>query len=297
MFTIRMKDEIRLGWRYHAPFWLTLGMIVASTLAVGRANDPIQQQEGAADRTGPGRRNQKAYVPTTDYVKRSIEGWTVSVNRRLLADDAEIGARALRSLKSNSTRQHLRTIAHLGIAGRSRLLQNHVLMRRVAVGGGSVPRPLGCGYAALGACSEYDPSREWLVKNGFNPDKAKSVEIGNAARFLEWSHDQPAMVLHELAHSYLDRVLGLHHPETSVRLQVDHCICDCSCVPAFLMWFERRRLRGQPSPPCLSRPRLGRSGTPPYESPGLRCRRVRYRFPNPIIRQSRPIGGPPSGVR
>ena len=44
------------------------------------------------------------------------------------------------------------------------------------------------------------------------PDKAKSVEIGNAGRFLEWSKDQPAMVLHELAHSYLDRVLGLNHP-------------------------------------------------------------------------------------
>ncbi len=40
--------------------------------------------------------------------------------------------------------------AHLGIAGRSRLLQNQMLMRRVAVGGGSVPRSLGCGYAALG---------------------------------------------------------------------------------------------------------------------------------------------------
>lgn len=61
-------------------------------------------------------------------------------------------------------------------------------------------------------CAEYHPNRDWLEKNGYNPDKAKSVEIGNAARFLEWSKDQPAMVLHELAHSYLDRVLGLNHP-------------------------------------------------------------------------------------
>ncbi len=39
---------------------------------------------------------------------------------------------------------------HLRIAGRSRLLQNHVLMRPGVVGGGSVPRSLGRGYAALG---------------------------------------------------------------------------------------------------------------------------------------------------
>ncbi len=33
-------------------------------------------------------------------------------------------------------------MAKFGIAGRSRLLQHHVLMRRVPVGGGSVPRSL-----------------------------------------------------------------------------------------------------------------------------------------------------------
>jgi len=36
------------------------------------------------------------------------------------------------------------------IAGRSRLLQKPAPMRRVAVGGGSVPRSLGCGDAGLG---------------------------------------------------------------------------------------------------------------------------------------------------
>jgi hypothetical protein len=60
-------------------------------------------------------------------------------------------------------------------------------------------------------CAEYHPSREWLRANGYNPDKAKSVEIGNASRFLRWSLDQPAMVLHELAHAYHHRVLGYDH--------------------------------------------------------------------------------------
>ena len=67
-------------------------------------------------------------------------------------------------------------------------------------------------------CSEYHPSTEWLKSHGYNPDKAKGVEIGNATRFLEWSVDQPAMVLHELAHAYHDRVLGFDDPRHPGRL-------------------------------------------------------------------------------
>ena len=68
-------------------------------------------------------------------------------------------------------------------------------------------------------CSEYHPSAEWLRENGYNPDKAKCVEIGNASRFLEWSADQPAMVLHELAHAYHDRVLGFDNPAVMAAYQ------------------------------------------------------------------------------
>ena len=59
--------------------------------------------------------------------------------------------------------------------------------------------------------AEIQRACEWLAKNGFNPEKAKGVEIGNAARFLKTALDQPSMVLHELAHAYHDRVLGFGH--------------------------------------------------------------------------------------
>jgi hypothetical protein len=188
-----MNTETRLGLRHHASFWLALGTILALSLAVGRASHPIQKKEGEAQRRGPERKNRKAYVPTTDYGKRSIEGWTVYVNRKLLADQAGLGAKALRLLEIK-----LYEIRRVVPPTACRKLQD-------------VPIWLGIddGHAP---CAEYHPSRDWLVQNGFNPDKAKSVEIGNAARFLEWSKDQPAMILHELAHSYLDRVLGLNHP-------------------------------------------------------------------------------------
>jgi len=60
---------------------------------------------------------------------------------------------------------------------------------------------------------EYHPSREWLVNKGFNPDKAKAIEFGNAQNFLDWSLDQPMLVLHELAHAYHDQVLGYENAE------------------------------------------------------------------------------------
>jgi hypothetical protein len=58
--------------------------------------------------------------------------------------------------------------------------------------------------AAMG----YHPSEDWLSANGYNPDKAGAVEVSNAQAFLDWSHGQPWMILHELAHAYHDQVLG-----------------------------------------------------------------------------------------
>jgi hypothetical protein len=61
--------------------------------------------------------------------------------------------------------------------------------------------------------AEYHPSKQWLATHGYNPDKAKGVEIGNAKRFVSWSKSQPSMVLHELAHAYHDQVLGFANKE------------------------------------------------------------------------------------
>jgi hypothetical protein len=62
-------------------------------------------------------------------------------------------------------------------------------------------------------CACYHPSKKWLNEHGFNPEKAKSVEIGNAVNFINWSLHQPAMVLHELAHGYHHQVLGYDNPD------------------------------------------------------------------------------------
>ena len=48
----------------------------------------------------------------------------------------------------------------------------------------------------------YHPDPGWLREHGMNPEKARCVEVANARNFLNWTRDQPWMVLHELAHAY-----------------------------------------------------------------------------------------------
>lgn len=62
-----------------------------------------------------------------------------------------------------------------------------------------------------GAC--YHPSSEWLKRNNLPERWAQSVEFGVAKNFLIWIHDQPSMVLHEMAHAYHHRVLGYDNSE------------------------------------------------------------------------------------
>jgi hypothetical protein len=138
------------------------------------------------------RAQRRPFVPTAQYETRPVRGWTVRVNRELLTTRREVGDAALELLDARL----LDVVRAVPPAACARL-------RRV---------PIWLGVADGHApCAEYHPNEQWLRDNGYNPDKAKAVEIGNAAKFLEWSQQQPAMVLHELAHAYHDQVLGFDH--------------------------------------------------------------------------------------
>lgn len=128
-------------------------------------------------------------IPTSQYEVRILEGWTVYVNRRLLREDSEVGPEALKVLAAK-----LHEIAR-AVPGKP-----CAELRKVPFWLGVDDGP--------NDRAQYHPSPDWLRKHGFNPEKAKGVEIGNAARFLRTAIDQPSMVLHELAHAYHDRVLG-----------------------------------------------------------------------------------------
>jgi hypothetical protein len=136
-----------------------------------------------------------AYEPTSNYTLRDVEGWKVYVHNRLLEGEKKaLGDEALKLLAV-----HLYEV--------SRMVPRPALdrLREVRIWLEADNPKVKC------AC--YHPSRGWLEKNGFNPEKAKCVEIGNPAAFLDWTRHQPAMVLHELAHAYHHQVLGYDQPD------------------------------------------------------------------------------------
>jgi dipeptidyl-peptidase-4 len=126
------------------------------------------------------------------YTPQSIEGWQVRINDRLLADgaDAELGSRALALLQ-------VKLFEVL-----------HVLPDEVAPKLQSVPIWVEVDNDRQGPGACYHPSGDWLRDNGFDDRKAKAVEICRADNFVNWSHDQPSMLLHELAHAFHDQQLG-----------------------------------------------------------------------------------------
>lgn len=162
---------------------LIAGLMAASL----RAAEPALPN-ATAEPAGRSRAD-RPFVPTDQYEKREVEGWTVFVNRALLDGASDVGAQALRLLQNK-----LYEIGRAVPEEACRRLRQIPIW--IGVDDGHAP------------CAEYHPSPEWLRDHGYNPDKGRGVEIGCAARFLEWSGAQPMMVLHELAHAYHHQVLG-----------------------------------------------------------------------------------------
>ncbi len=66
-----------------------------------------------------------------------------------------------------------------------------------------------CGPETL---TVFHPSAQWLRENGYNPAKARGIEVPSATKFMEcWRDDQPWALMHEMAHAYQFLVLGEDH--------------------------------------------------------------------------------------
>ncbi|MBM4034279.1 MAG: hypothetical protein FJ291_21240 [Planctomycetes bacterium] len=133
--------------------------------------------------------------PTAHYEPRQLRGWTLRVHKDLLEEKNQpLLDESLKELDN-----HLYRIERVVPAKALEELKKVVLWLEY-----DNPK---------GRHAHYHPSVGWLKANGYNPDKAKAVEIGSARNFLNAVRHQPWMVLHELAHSYHDRVLGFEHPK------------------------------------------------------------------------------------
>jgi hypothetical protein len=129
------------------------------------------------------------------YEERTVEGWRVLVNKRLLApEQRELCGQTLKQLDVQ-----LYNITRVVPAEALAKLRKIPIWVELAH-----PRH---------PCMCYHPSADWLREHGMNPQKAGAVEIANARTFLSWTHEQPWMVLHELAHGYHHQVLGYDHAE------------------------------------------------------------------------------------
>ena len=127
---------------------------------------------------------------------RTIEGWTVRIDDRLLhAPNDGIGKRALRFLECK-----LSDIKVVVPRDRLKKLQ-------------SVTIVLDLTHGKLRAM-QYHPSAGWLKANGYSTELAKCVHLPRAADLATRRNivEQPWVILHELAHAYHDQVLGFDEP-------------------------------------------------------------------------------------
>ena len=132
-----------------------------------------------------------------DPIVRQIEGWTIKIDPQLLSDENEETS----SLALEAHANHLQRIKY--ITPKKQLAQ----LRKL-------PIWIELDNAELGNM-QYHPSRGWLVKNGHDPRLVKHVHIPRADALFNprsWQK-HPYVILHELAHSYHDQVLGFNNPE------------------------------------------------------------------------------------
>ncbi len=163
--------------------YIVLTLAGGAALVVGEATHPAKPTDDA----------NATFTPTDGYEDRALEGWTVRIHRDLLTDARrELFQDAWAEL-SNHLYRVRRTLPAKAVAK----------LRKVVIWlEHDNPHQ-------DNAC--YHPSREWLKGNGYNPDKAKGVELGRAKTFLSHTRHQPWLILHELTHAYHDQVLGWDH--------------------------------------------------------------------------------------
>lgn len=131
--------------------------------------------------------------PTSHYAKREVRGWTLRVNKDLLAaEHAKLYAEVIAEMDN-----HFYRIERVIPAKALAQLKKVVIWLEL-----SNPKAGNC---------HYHPSIQWLKDNKYNTDKAKCVEIGCARSFLRTVKHQPCVMLHELSHAYHDQVLGFEH--------------------------------------------------------------------------------------
>lgn len=162
-----------------------------------------EQTSSTEERASP--TEDRAYAPSDDYLERDVEGWRVLVLKKLVDDDAELDRRTMTLL-----RYQLFQVTRIVPATAVEKLRKVTIW----VEANEPNHP----------CMVYHPAPGWLVEHDMNPAKARCVEIANARNFLDWTLQQPWMVLHELAHAYHHQFLDGGFQNARLRAVFDDAV-------------------------------------------------------------------------
>lgn len=176
------------------PFVSALASLCLLTVLSGA--DPAKPVAGSPSPEAPASPPAKTPPLPQSHTTRSIEGWNVRIDDRLLSGpDAAAGERALKLLTARLT-------AITAVLPEKPLAQ---------LRGITIQLDLTCGGLHS---MQYHPDAGWLKENGYTAELAKCVHIPDTAWFLSPfdNHRMPWAVLHELAHGYHDQVLGFEEP-------------------------------------------------------------------------------------
>ena len=185
--TVRAALEVDYRWGTGFCIPAVVALLLAGPAPV--RSEPAPQVEVAEQEEQEETGQALPYEPTSNYEPRTIRGWTVLVHKSLLEEHAELGQKVLE-------------LIDFQLYQITRVVPKPALEKLQQI-------PIWVEYAdPRHPCACYHVSRRWLRANEFNPEKAGSVEIANSRRFLEWTRDQPWMLLHELAHGYHHQFLG-----------------------------------------------------------------------------------------
>jgi len=141
--------------------------------------------------------DEKTGTATIERQTRTINGWTVHIDKRLLQKEPKATSHAMNLLKKQLV-EIIRVVPKPAVAE----LQK-------------VPLYFSPEYEAKKGRAEFHPGEEWLKENGRDPAMVKAVEFSNVMSFEQEMRRMPNFALHELAHAYHNLVLneGFGNPQ------------------------------------------------------------------------------------
>lgn len=135
-----------------------------------------------------------AAEPAANHETRGVRGWTLHVNRALLATDPEATETAI-ALLDKQLAEVVRVVPPVAVTK----LQE-------------TPLWFSPQYPGVPPRAEFHPEADWLRDNGRDPAMARAIEFTNIRIFPQECERMPNFALHELAHAYHFRVLGFDDP-------------------------------------------------------------------------------------